>query len=58
LFLLKGGREVGHHILIVGYAVHIYGRRLVFPRLLDAGGILRSRGVIIRLMHFIVRIEG
>ena len=47
LFLLKSGREVGHHILIVGYAVHIYGRRLVFPRLLGAGSILRGRGVFV-----------
>jgi hypothetical protein len=42
LLLLKSGRKVGHHILIVGYAVHIYGRRLVFPRLLGAGGTLFS----------------
>jgi len=41
LLVLKGGREVGHHILIVGYAVHIYGRRLVFPGLLGAGGTRR-----------------
>jgi len=38
LLVLKSGREVGHHILIVGYTVHIYGRRLVFPGLLGAGG--------------------
>jgi hypothetical protein len=25
LLLLKSGRKVGHHILIVGYAVYIYG---------------------------------
>ena len=47
LFLLKSDREVGHHILIVGYAVHIYGNRLVFPRLLGAGSILRVRGVFV-----------
>ena len=45
LLVLKGGREVGHHILIVGYAVHIYGRRLVFPGLLGAGGTRRSREI-------------
>jgi hypothetical protein len=36
LLLLKSGRKVGHHILIVGYAVYIYGRWLVFPGLLGA----------------------
>jgi hypothetical protein len=36
LLLLKSGSEVGHHILIVAYAVHIYGRRLVFQGLLGA----------------------
>jgi hypothetical protein len=45
LRLLKGGHEVGHHILIIGYAVHIYGRRLVFPGLLGMGSILRSREI-------------
>jgi hypothetical protein len=43
LFLLKSGSEVGHHILIIRYAVHIYGRRLVFPGLLGAGGTRHSR---------------
>jgi hypothetical protein len=45
LLLLKGGREVGYHILIVSYVVHIYGRRLMFPGLLGAGSILRSREI-------------
>jgi hypothetical protein len=49
LLLLKNGREVGHHILIIGYTVHIYGRRLVFPGLLGAGSILRSRGIFVDL---------
>jgi hypothetical protein len=44
LLLLKNGREVGHQI---GYAVHIYGRRLVFPGLLGAGSMLRSRGIFV-----------
>jgi hypothetical protein len=47
LLPLKNGREVGHHILIMGYAVHIYGRRLVFPGLLGAGSILRSREIFV-----------
>jgi hypothetical protein len=47
LLLLKSGSEVGHHILIVGYAVHIYGRRLVFPGLLGAGGTRRSREIFV-----------
>jgi hypothetical protein len=42
LLLLKSGRKVGHHILIFGYAVYIYGRRLVFPRLLGTGGTCRG----------------
>jgi hypothetical protein len=42
LLLFKSGRKVGHHILIVGYASHIYGRRLVFPGLLGAGGTCRG----------------
>jgi hypothetical protein len=37
LLLFKSGREIGHHILIIGYAVNVYGRRLVFPGLLSAG---------------------
>ena len=45
VLLLKSGREVGYHILIVGYVVHIYGRRLMFPGLLGAGSILRSREI-------------
>jgi hypothetical protein len=47
LLLLKSGCEVGHHILIVGYAVHIYGRRLVFPGLLGAGSVLRGREIFV-----------
>jgi len=42
LLLLKRGREVGHHVLIIGYAIHIYGRRLVFPGLLGARSTRRS----------------
>jgi hypothetical protein len=42
LLLLKSSRKVGHYILIVGYAVQIHGRRLVFPGLLDAGGTCRG----------------
>jgi hypothetical protein len=42
LHLLKSGLKVGHHILIVGYALYIYGRRLVFPGLLGAGGTCRG----------------
>jgi hypothetical protein len=38
LLHFKSGRKVGHHILIVGYAVYIYWRRLVFPGLLGALG--------------------
>ena len=45
-FVFKGGREVGHHILIVGYAIHIYGRRLVFPGLLGTGGTRRIREIL------------
>jgi hypothetical protein len=40
--LLKSDRKLGHHILIVGYAVYIYGRRLVFQGLLGAGGTCRG----------------
>jgi hypothetical protein len=47
LLPLKSGSEVGHHILIVGYAVHIYGRRLVFQGLLGAGGTRHSREIFI-----------
>jgi hypothetical protein len=47
LLLLKNGREVGHHILVIGYAVHIYGRRLVFPGLLGAGSILHNREIFV-----------
>jgi len=36
LLLLKSGRDLGRHFLIIGYAMHIYGRRLVLPRLLGA----------------------
>jgi hypothetical protein len=42
LHLLKSGRKVGHHILIVGYTVYTHGRRLVFPGLLGAGGTCRG----------------
>jgi len=42
LLLLKSGREVGHHVLIIGYAIQIYGRRLVFPGLLGARSTRRS----------------
>jgi hypothetical protein len=45
LLLLKSGRKVGHHILIVGYSIHIYGGRLVFPGLLGAGGTCRGREI-------------
>jgi hypothetical protein len=47
LLLLKNGRKVGYHILIIGYALHINGRRLVFPGLLGAGSILRSREIFV-----------
>jgi hypothetical protein len=42
LLLLKSGRKVIHHILIDGYALYIYWRRLVFPGLLGAGGTCRG----------------
>jgi len=47
LLLLKSGREVGQHVLIIGYAIHIYGRRFVFPGLLSAGGNRRSREIFV-----------
>jgi len=47
LLLLKSGREVGQHVLIMGYAIHIYGRRLVFPGLLGAGSTRRSREIFV-----------
>jgi len=47
LLLLKSGREVGHHVLIIGYAIHIYVMRLVFPGLLGAGSNRRSREVFV-----------
>jgi hypothetical protein len=47
LLLLKSGRKVGHLILIVGYAVYVYGGRLVFPGLLGAGGTCRGRKIFV-----------
>jgi hypothetical protein len=47
LLLLKNGRELGHHIVIIVYTVHIYGRWFLFPGLLVAGSILRSREVFV-----------
>ena len=47
LLLLKGGRVLGHHVLIIGYAIHIYVMRLVFPGLLGAGSNRRSREVFV-----------
>jgi hypothetical protein len=58
LLLLKCGREVGHHILIAGYAVHIYGRRLVFPGLLGTGETLRGKEIFICPMHIFIRNMG
>jgi len=55
LLLLKSGREVGSHVLIIGYAIHIYGRRLVFPGLLGAGRTRRSREIFVRPTHIILR---
>jgi len=55
LLLLKSGCEVGHHVLIIGYAIHIYGRRLVFPGLLGAGSTRHSREVFVRPTHIILR---
>jgi len=31
LLLLKSGREVGHHVLIIGYAIHIRGLLETYP---------------------------
>ena len=45
LLLLKSGRELGYHVLKIGYAIHIYGKRLVFPGLLGARSIRRSREI-------------
>jgi hypothetical protein len=47
LLLLKSGRKLGHHILITGYAVHIYGKRLVFPGLLGARGTCRGGEIVV-----------
>ena len=38
LLFLKSGGDVGHHILIIGDAVHIYWRGFMFPMLCGAGG--------------------
>jgi hypothetical protein len=58
LLLLKSGREVGHHILIVGYTVYIHGGRLVFLGLLGAKGTCRGRDIFVRTMHVIIRKMG
>jgi len=55
LFLLMSGRELGRHVLIIGHAIHIYGRRLVFPRLLGAGSTRRSREIFVRPTHINLR---
>ena len=54
LLLLKSGREVGRLVLIIGYAIHIYERRLVFPGLLRAGSTRRSMKIV-RSTHIILR---
>jgi hypothetical protein len=58
LLLLKRGRKVGHHYLIVGYAVHIYGRRLVFPGLLGAGSTCRGGEIFVWSKHVKIKKMG